>query len=237
MGKEKRLVPQLPPADKQLRLIIDSDAATELDDLFAIALALHAPDRFAIEGFVATHFANKPVGRESIQRSYDLMKEMLAVAGRSGLAPVVKGGDPIPYLTEPSDSDGARLIIERAHAGSADDPLWVAGLGAATNLASAVLLDPSICGKVRYVFHCRSEETWPEYNQQYNVAGDVRAARVLLQSDVPLVWFDTGQQLTVDMRTTEEKLKPLGGLPFCTNTGYGKNGSSPIPKRCMTWLI
>jgi hypothetical protein len=45
------------------------------------------------------------------------------------------------------------------------------------------------------------------------VGGDPNAARSLLYSNVPLVWFDTGQQLTCAMRVTEEKLKPLGGLP------------------------
>jgi hypothetical protein len=105
------------------------------------------------------------------------------------------------------------LIIERAHAGSEDDPLWVVGLGAATNLASALLLDPSIKPKVRYVYHARSEWSWPARSEQFNVGGDIRAARSLLESGVPLVWFDTGQQLTCPMEVTAEKLLPLGGLP------------------------
>ena len=119
----------------------------------------------------------------------------------------------MPYLDEPSDSDGARMIIEQAHAGDESDPLWVLGLGAATNLASALLIDPSIKPKVRYVYHARSEWSWPEKSEQFNVGGDIRAARSLLKSGVPLVWFDTGQQLTCPMHVTAEKLLPLGGLP------------------------
>ena len=117
------------------------------------------------------------------------------------------------FRNEPSDSDGARLIIERAHRGSPADPLWVLGLGAATNLASAILLDPAIKPKVRIVFHARSELSWPQRSEQFNVCGDVRAAQSLLASDVPLVWFDTGQQLTCPMGITEQELLPRGGLP------------------------
>lgn len=207
-----RILPSLPPINQQLRIVIDSDAANEIDDLYAIALALRAPERFRIEGFVATHFAQW-AGRESIQESYDLLNQLLDVAGLAGAYTVAKGGDPMRYLGEPSDSDGARLIIERAHAGHADDPLWVLGLGAATNLASALLIDPSIVPKVRVIYHARSEWSWPQRSEQFNVGGDTQAVRSLLASGAPLVWFDTGQQLTCPMSVTAEQLLPLGGLP------------------------
>jgi len=208
----RRIVPELPPVDRRIRIVIDSDAANEIDDLYAIALAIHAPERFNIEGFVATHFAQH-TGRRSIEQSYEVLMELLTLAGKADDYPVVRGGDPLAYLDEPSDSDGARLIIERAHAGRPDDPLWVLGLGAATNLASALLIDPSIQSKVQYIYHARSEWSWPERSEQFNVGGDVRAARVLLESGVPLVWFDTGTQLTCAMEETEKRLLPLGGLP------------------------
>jgi purine nucleosidase len=211
MEMEGRILPELPPKGEPIRLLIDTDAANEIDDLYAIALAVASPDRFRIEGFVATHFAQH-AGRESIQASYDLLHELLASGGFTGEYTIVRGGDPMPYRAEPSDSDGARLIIERAMAGSEEDPLWVVGLGAATNLASAVLLEPGILPRVRYVFHARSEWSWPERSEQFNVGGDVRAARALLESRVPLVWFDTGQQLICPMGVTEERLEPLGGL-------------------------
>lgn len=209
---DNRSLPALPPQNEQLRIVIDSDAGGEIDDLYAIALAVRSPERFRIEGFVATHFAQM-AGRESIQKSYDAILTVLDLAGFAGAWDVVKGGDPMPYMDEPSDSDGARLIIERAHAGDTDDPLWVVGLGAATNLVSALLIDPSIKPKVRYVYHARSEWSWPDRSEQFNVGGDITAVRTLLKSGVPLVWFDTGQQLTCPMRVTAEKLLPLGGLP------------------------
>jgi hypothetical protein len=36
---DNRIIPALPPPDEQLRIVIDSDAGGEIDDLYAIALA------------------------------------------------------------------------------------------------------------------------------------------------------------------------------------------------------
>lgn len=107
----ERIVPRLPEKNKQLRLLIDTDAANEIDDLYALALAFRAPERFCIEGIVATHFAQK-AGRETIEHSYRVIQELLEAGNLSGRYRVVKGGDPIPYVQEPVDSPGARLINE-----------------------------------------------------------------------------------------------------------------------------
>jgi purine nucleosidase len=201
----QRLVPEVPPAEQQLRAIIDTDAANEIDDLYAIALAVASPGRLSIEGFVATHFAQK-AGPESIAQSYRAIREVLNAAGVDGKYPVKLGGNPMAYRSVPSESEGVDFIIERAHHGDAAHPLWVIGLGAATNLASALVKDPTIAPKVRYVFHARSPETWPTRSVQFNVYGDINAARVLLASRVPLVWFDTGANLTAPMAETATRL-------------------------------
>lgn len=209
------MVPEAPASGERLRLLIDTDAANEIDDLYAVALALYSPDRFMLEGLVATHFGQQGEtgGPHTIQQSYDLLLELLAAGGFTGQYRVEKGGDPLPYMTVPVESAGARFIVERAHAGSVDDPLWIATLGAASNVASALLLDPGIRDKIRLVLHVRSEWSWPERSEQFNVGGDIPAIRSILVSGAPLVWFDTGQQLTCPMAETEKQLVPMGGLP------------------------
>ena len=209
----ERLVPALPPTGQRMRLLIDSDAANEIDDLYAIALAVATPARFDIEGFVATHFAASAFGADgpaSTQKSYDLILELLNIAGLANRYRVARGAEPMQYLNWPSQGEGVDLILERAHAGSADDPLWVVALGAATNLASAIAKDPSIASKVRFIFHARSPQTWPERSVQYNVKGDVWAARTLLQSPAPLVWFDTGTNLCRSFEQTAATVAPTG---------------------------
>jgi purine nucleosidase len=206
-----RIVPDLPPPGKKIRLLIDSDAANEIDDIYAIALALNAPDRFNIVGFVATHFAAS-AGPESTETSYSLILKLLETAGVSGKYPVKRGGHPMQYFGYPTESEGADFIIEQARKATEDDPLWVVCLGAATNTASAILKDPGIKSMIRVVFHSRSSQTWPERSVQYNVMGDILAARALLKSQVPLMWFDTGTNLRISFEETEKYVASTGTL-------------------------
>lgn len=211
MSTIERLVPELPPAGQQLKLLIDTDAANEIDDLYAAALAMAAPERFDLQGLVATHFAASS-GPESTQKSYDVLLELFAAAGVTNRYPLKRGSHPMRYAATAEPSEGVSLIIDTARRCSAEDPLWVVVLGAATNMASAILAAPEIAQKVRVIFHGRSEETWPARTRQFNVYGDIIAAQTLLTSQVPLVWFDTGTKLYASMETTEKRLAPLGKL-------------------------
>ncbi len=57
-ARRERKIPKIPPKGKRLRVIIDTDAKNEIDDIWAIALAILSPERFKIEGFVAGNFDN-----------------------------------------------------------------------------------------------------------------------------------------------------------------------------------
>ncbi len=194
---------------QKIPILIDTDAANEIDDLYAVALAIAADMRFDIRGLVATHFA-AVAGRESTQKSYDILNELLAVAGAR--LPVEKGGDPFIYPGEAQSSAGADFIIEEALGASPENPLLVLGLGAVSNIASALLRKPEIRDRIVVMFHGRSEETWPHSTRQFNIVGDVIAAQHLLESDVPLIWFNTGTTLCASMEETERRLLPLGEI-------------------------
>lgn len=243
--KVDRVVPELPSNGKSLRLIIDSDVGNEIDDFYAIALALVSPDRFRLEGIVAANYNNTSpgAGPQSIQTSFDLCNELLDAAGMKGKYPLLCGGHPCQYFGFPSQSEGVDFIIERAHAGSEDDPLWVVGLGVATDLASAILKDPTILPKVRYVYHGRSDFTWPTRSVQFNVKGDIHAARTLLQKWVPLVWFDTGTHLCCDYKITETVLAPISNLGKYLHEFRNRNPHYAAPNKGffdmgdIAWMI
>ena len=205
-----RIVPEIPEMSKRLNMIIDTDIANEIDDLYAIAIALSYPERFHILGFIATHYATGGPG--GIQRSYELMHEILEKTGNGGKYPVKRSAHPMQYIGGYNEGEGVDFIIENARAASPEEPLWVVAIGAATNLACAILKAPDIIPNVRFVFHGRSETTWPERTTQYNVYGDIIATKTLLESQVPLIWFDTGTRLYASYETTKEKLAPMGNL-------------------------
>jgi purine nucleosidase len=130
------------------RIIIDADTANELDDLFAITRALIAPE-FIIEGLTSTHWR----GQNSVEKSQHLNEKILEKMELSEIIPHPQGAaHAMPDNQTPVDSPAARHIIARAHAGGMDNKLLVVALGTATNLASALLLDPTIKDKVVYAF-------------------------------------------------------------------------------------
>lgn len=96
------------------------------------------PERFELEGIIGANYNNGMPGSgpDSPRYSCDLIHKFLKASGLDGKYPVKWGAHPMQYLHHPSQREGVDFIIQRAHAGSADDPLWVVGLGAATDLAS-----------------------------------------------------------------------------------------------------
>ncbi len=205
-----RHVPQIPPSGEQLRVIIDSDAKCEMDDQWAITLALLADDRFAIEGFVGASFDNDEYGRSSIDASVEEIERLIELTDRDASIPVKRGAPPLQYPTEPSSSEGVDFIVERALASDPDDPLWVIGLGAATDVASAIMQDERIVDSIVAFQHLRTH--WPDYCVNYNVYNDVRAARRLFHSPVPFVLFDTGDHLTCPMEESAAEVAPYGDI-------------------------
>ena len=105
----------------------------------------------------------------------------------------------LPGPEIPVDSPGARFLIETA-SGSEEQPLYVVAIGCATNVASALLLDPSLVERLVVVWTAAYPSFWPGVNASYNLAQDVPAARVLLESGVPLVYlpgYYVGEELRV----------------------------------------
>jgi purine nucleosidase len=96
MFAAERPVAPWPPPSGQLRLIIDTDAANEIDDQHALALVLGSLDRFRLEGMVAAHFGEAG-GAKGIDKSYAELERVLDKAGLSHKYPLLRGADPLHY--------------------------------------------------------------------------------------------------------------------------------------------
>jgi inosine-uridine nucleoside N-ribohydrolase len=212
---EKEIIPKIPPKGERMRIIIVSDATNEIDDIWAIALAILSPERFDIEGFVGSNYdhTHNGVGPKSIDMSVAEIQNILAKAGMKGKYPVYPGAHPMQYEFAPGGSEGVDFIIEKALTGSPENPLWIVGLGSSTDLASAYLKEPRIKDRVVMFWHARTEQTWPYRAHNYNIKGDMHAARMMFHAPFPLVLFDTGTHLTAGtLKETEENVKPYGEL-------------------------
>ena len=191
------------PLSALMRIIIDTDAACERDDQHAIAYALLSPEIFDIEGFTAVHN-----GPGTLEKNFIEIHHILGLAGVSGI-PVYRGADgPLPSMEKAVDSEAARFIIERSKVKGKGE-LVVLGIGAATNLASAILLDPSIADRVTFAWLGGAD--WPNGNSgEHNALQDIAAVRVLFSADARLKYIPCGNN--VMFQTKYHSAKVLRGV-------------------------
>jgi len=181
-----RLARLLPPKEK-VRVVIDTDTYNEIDDQFAVVHALLSTEKLSVEGLYAAPFYNlrSDSPGQGMNMSYD---EILRLLERldidsGGLAHRGSEGFLVDY-DHPDKSDAVNDLIERAM--GSDTPLYIVALGALTNIASAILIEPRIIEKIVLVWLGGNALHWPD-TVEFNLAGDVAASRLILDCGVPLV--------------------------------------------------
>lgn len=177
------------PKDKPKRLVLDSDTANEIDDLFAIAYLLADEDPAVdLLGINSAQWFHVWSGDSTVYQSQQLNEELVALSGRKDL-PLPLGADIImgkPWGDyDARDSPAARFIIEQAHATPPGEKLAVMCIGAATNLASALALDATITDKiVAYTLGFRYDFNGKFWNKdEFNIRRDLNAANYLLNQE------------------------------------------------------
>lgn len=190
-------------------MIIDTDAANEIDDQYALALALGMPERFKIEGFVAAHFSDAG-GHEGIDKSVEELERVLAKAGMSGRYPIKRGAHPIRYKDQIEGSEGVDFIIQQAKSATVEDPLWLVLLGPATDGVLALRKAPEITERIVLLWHGRTQ--WPLRCWNFNTYNDIKATQLIFETPSRLVLFDTGGHLKMSMEETKRRFEPLGPL-------------------------
>lgn len=120
-----------------------------------------------------------------MERSYQEILKILELAGEN--THVLRGSN--RYLENehtPVISDAAKDLAARAESYSPEKPLYVVALGAITNIASAILLNPKVAENTVVVWLGGHAHDYFD-TAEFNMRQDVAAARVVFQSGVPLV--------------------------------------------------
>jgi inosine-uridine nucleoside N-ribohydrolase len=175
------------PLEKPIRLILDSDTANEIDDLFAIAYVL--PDATVdLLGLNSAQWFHVWSGDSTVYQSQQLNEDLLRIAGRLDVphplgADIIMGKPWGDY--DARDSPAAQFIIEQAQETPDDEKLVVMCIGAATNLASAIALEPSIKDKiVAYTLGFRYDFDGKFWNKdEFNIRRDLNAANYLFNPE------------------------------------------------------
>ena len=199
---------ELPAPDACPRVVLDTDTYNEVDDQFAVAYAVRSAQagQLRLEGIYAAPFVNTfyPTAAEGMEMSYqEILKVMERLHYPKGKALARRGSD--RKLTEtdgaPCDSPAARDLINRAM--NSDETLYVVAIGAGTNIASALLLEPLIKEKIVLIWLAGNAPHWPHI-REYNVCQDLRAAQIIFNSGVPLILMPAYNVVSHMLTTTYE---------------------------------
>lgn len=167
--------------DKKVRVIIDTDAACEADDQYAIVHALLSP-KLTVKGIIAEQF-NAYDRAEAVEKSYAEIKRILEIMEIENI-PVFRGyGGELSGNDDIPESEGADFIIKEALAEN-DKPLFVLCQGALTNVAAALRKRPDI--RDRFTCIWIGGGVYEDGNLEYNLNNDYNAANTVFQSSVEL---------------------------------------------------
>lgn len=212
------------PTD-QIEIVLDTDAFNEVDDQFALAFAARVPDRVRLLAVTAAPFRNhrSTSFADGMQKSYHEIIRILKLLDLSAKLAAKGSEAKLTDRTKPIESEAARTIIRLAHQ-RRRQPLYVVGLGAATNIASAILLDPTIAKRIVVVWiggHPYHYDNALDFNLKQNIV----AAQVLFESNVPLVHIpagDVAEQLSI---TLPELAKGIRGQSVLCDELYERVAS------------
>lgn len=187
---ELALLRRLERPQGRVDVVMDTDTYNEIDDQFALSYMVKSPDKLNVKAIYAAPFFNtKSVGpKDGMEKSYNEIIKVLTLLGREELFPMVfKGADCFMTAeTEPVCSAAAKDLAKRAMEYTPDAPLYVIALGAITNVASALLIEPNIRDRIVIVWLGGNARHWPE-TREFNMLQDVAAARVVFNSGCAVV--------------------------------------------------
>ena len=196
------------PRVKQVRVITDTDFFNEADDPFAVAQALLSP-KFDNIALVAAHCGR---GAEQMEESYRGLQDMVAAMALDEQATILHGAPhALPNQTTPVVSKGAECIVREAMKDD-DRPLFVLLLGPLTDLASALLMEPRIAGRVTAIWI--GGGAYPAGGPEFNLGNDIAAVNVVFGSTMA-VWQvpkNVYEMMPVSLAELDCKVRPQGTL-------------------------
>lgn len=196
----------------KINMVLDTDTFNEVDDQFAVVYALRSRDRLNVDALYAAPFFNELSSGpgDGMEKSYEEIHRVLDRMHEKVPEGFVLRGSTryLESLDTPCHSAAVSDLISRAM--EATEPLYVVAIGAITNIASAMLLEPRIIEKIVVVWLGGHALYWP-HTQEFNLQQDVLAARVVFDSGVPLVMLPCNNVVSHLTTTVAELEKHVDG--------------------------
>lgn len=184
-----QLLDRLEPPTGKIRLVLDTDTYNEIDDQFAVAYAMLSHEKLNVEAVYAAPFHNTRSSGpgDGMEKSYTEILHLLKRLEYPAEGFVYHGST--SWLTgreEPEQSPAALDLIRRAMTPSQEGPLYVVAIGAITNIASAILLEPEIIRRIVVVW-LGGQPHALHFAKEFNLMQDRSSSQLIFDCGVPLV--------------------------------------------------
>lgn len=193
-----QMVERLRRPGGKVDVVVDTDAYNEIDDQFALAYLARSEESVNIRAVFAAPFYRDPskgVSRstdpaDGMEKSYHEIRKVLKLAGREDLCSSVYRGSEryLPGERTPVLSEAVEKLLEISRSYDEKNPLYIVALGAITNIASALLMDPSLTKRCVIVWLAGHGHHWNDCSD-FNMSQDMAASRIVFGCGVPLVQF------------------------------------------------
>jgi inosine-uridine nucleoside N-ribohydrolase len=208
----QRLVQLEPPTRTPVPMILDTDTYNEIDDQFAVVYALISPELDVQAVYAAPFFNKRSTGpADGMEKSYE---EILRILGKLEVSPeglAYRGSRQfISDPARPEESPAVLDLIARARRHSPRNPLYVVAVGAITNVANALLIEPSILPNIIVVWLGGNGHYWPD-QREFNYEQDLHASRTIFDSGVPFVQLPCTPVVTHFATTVPEMREHVAG--------------------------
>lgn len=212
MSEGQRIAMLQPPTTKPVRMVFDTDTYNEIDDQFALVYALISPE-LDVQAVYAAPFKNSRSSGpgDGMEKSYEEILRVLDRLDRSPDGFAFRGST--HYLTDPKKPEGSAAaldLIARARKSSPQDPLYVAAVGAITNVSNAILIDPTIIKNIVVVWLGGNGHHWP-HQREFNYRQDLNASRTIFDCGVPFVQLPCTPVVTHFTTTVPEMERYVAG--------------------------
>ncbi len=168
---------------KPTPVILSTDVGNEIDDQWAITYMLLSPE-FDVRAIISANAPSLPT--PSAHSTYKILVDV--VERRLGMLshpPLFEGSsDPLADRQTPRMNPGVEFIVDTSKGFSPENRLVVLTIGAATDVASAILQDPTITSRISVV--AMGFKSLSEGGNEFNIQNDPKAWQVILDSDVPV---------------------------------------------------
>lgn len=211
--EESVRIQKLNPPTGKVRAVFDTDTYNEIDDQFALVYALLSPEHLDLKAVYAAPFSNRRASDpgEGMEKSYEEILRILKKMDISADGFAFKGSN--SYISDPDNPESSPAtedLISRAKKSTPADPLYVIAVGAITNVANAILLEPSIIHNIVVVWLGGNGHNWPN-QREFNYFQDLHASRTIFDSGVPFVQLPCTPVVTHLATTVPEMEAYVGG--------------------------